>query len=169
MEKNVWKEMLEMIPMMQNAVQNGLDSHMQMVHKKKKNDKEKLLREYEMVGDRVWKEIESLKSAFEIFRGKYTLEIIFVLSGMKDPYFNQIKKALRGINSGTLSNRLKKLEDMNLIDRHVHDGQPIRVSYSLTERGWGTFKLLMPMLVYYQNYDEFNSLQAFRKRRQNPT
>jgi len=39
------------------------------------------------------------------------------------------------LGAKTLSARLKVLEHRGLVERHVEDGPPVRVRYSLTRRG----------------------------------
>ena len=63
-------------------------------------------------------------------------------------FFNDIKNALPYINLGTLTKRLKELEQREIVVRTVHSGQPVRVSYEITPLGQGIFELLLPFLVF---------------------
>jgi DNA-binding HxlR family transcriptional regulator len=49
--------------------------------------------------------------------------------------FNELKTAVDGISSKVLSDSLDRLEDHGLVDRTVLSDKPVRVEYSLTERG----------------------------------
>ncbi|MDG5788554.1 winged helix-turn-helix transcriptional regulator [Evansella sp. AB-P1] len=49
--------------------------------------------------------------------------------------FNEIKKNLDGISSNLLSDRLKLLEEVNLIESKIYSTHPPRNEYSLTESG----------------------------------
>lgn len=49
--------------------------------------------------------------------------------------FCQLEEALSGITPAMLSKRLKELEDLNIISRHVLSDSPIKVEYCLTEKG----------------------------------
>ncbi len=86
---------------------------------------------------------------FEAIQGKHTMKILFIISTTKFPFYNQIKKALSNLNLGSLSSRLKKLEESGLIKREIHKGVLIRVSYTLTEVGDNFFFLLFPALIYF--------------------
>ncbi|MFX1376425.1 MAG: winged helix-turn-helix transcriptional regulator [Promethearchaeota archaeon] len=137
------KEMIELIPKMQESVRNGLKKHFQGLNKHNKSSIEF--------------ELQSLRKAIDIIDSKYVLDIIFVLSREGQRFFfNELKSMLSHVNVGTLSKRLKELEKDKVIDRKVFANErPIRVSYSLTEMGYGMFYLLLPMLVYVTYIDEF--------------
>jgi len=69
-----------------------------------------------IIGDR-W----TLLIAHEIFVGRTT--------------FNEIKKALDGISSNLLSERLKYLEETGLITSTLYSDHPPRYEYTLTQSG----------------------------------
>jgi DNA-binding HxlR family transcriptional regulator len=49
--------------------------------------------------------------------------------------FNDLKTDVDGISSKVLSDNLSDLEESGIVDREVVSDQPVRVDYSLTERG----------------------------------
>ena len=49
--------------------------------------------------------------------------------------FGELAKAVPGLSDRLLSQRLRELEDEGLIEREVEPGTPVRVTYSLTEKG----------------------------------
>src|SRR5258708_17986397 len=49
--------------------------------------------------------------------------------------FSELEERTRGVGAKTLSARLKELEARRVVTRHVEDGPPVRVQYSLTPRG----------------------------------
>lgn len=49
--------------------------------------------------------------------------------------FSDMKEAIPGLSSRMLSERLKELEANNIIERAVIPETPVRVEYSLTEKG----------------------------------
>jgi DNA-binding HxlR family transcriptional regulator len=49
--------------------------------------------------------------------------------------FSELERSLHGISPKTLSERLKRLEEANVIDRRCFAEVPPRVEYSLTEKG----------------------------------
>jgi DNA-binding HxlR family transcriptional regulator len=60
----------------------------------------------------------------------------------KQTKFNQFLESVEGINSKTLSLRLRQLKNSDIIKRQVIPEVPIRIEYSLTEKG----NALMPIL-----------------------
>jgi len=49
--------------------------------------------------------------------------------------FNALEEAVDGVSSKVLSDSLENLEERGLVDREVVNEKPVRVEYSLTERG----------------------------------
>jgi DNA-binding HxlR family transcriptional regulator len=49
--------------------------------------------------------------------------------------FSELARSLHGISPKTLSERLKRLEESGIIERHCFAEVPPRVEYSLTEKG----------------------------------
>ena len=62
--------------------------------------------------------------------------------------FNELKTALPGISSKTLSLNLKELEREGIVVRRVLGAKPLRVEYSLTERGESLTKVLEAILAW---------------------
>jgi len=92
-------------------------------------------------------EIESLQYTFNLLFQKWSLEILYSLS-LKDAIgFGGIKKIL-GVNSRTLSDKLKLLQTHGYITRNVTTGPPLRVEYTLTAKGKNTVLLALPLLYY---------------------
>ncbi len=77
--------------------------------------------------------VKSIKQIMEIFGGKWSFVIIGELhAGTK--HFNELSKNL-GISTKSLSDALKSLESNGVITRTVYPTSPIRVEYSLTDKG----------------------------------
>ncbi len=92
-------------------------------------------------------EVESLQETFNILFQKWGLEILYTLI-LKDAIgFGEIKKTL-GVNSRTLSDKLKMLQTHGYITRNITAGPPLRVEYSLTSKGKDTVLLALPLLYY---------------------
>ena len=49
--------------------------------------------------------------------------------------FGELARAVPGVSDKLLSTRLRELEDEGLVEREVEAGAPVRVTYSLTEKG----------------------------------
>lgn len=49
--------------------------------------------------------------------------------------FNELRRSVRGISAKVLSESLQHLDRKGLVARRVHSESPIRVEYSLTQKG----------------------------------
>ncbi len=49
--------------------------------------------------------------------------------------FSQIARVVPGLSDRMLSERLKELEGHGIVQRYVHASTPVRVEYTLTEKG----------------------------------
>jgi DNA-binding HxlR family transcriptional regulator len=72
--------------------------------------------------------------ALTVLGQKWVLRIIRAL-GERTQRFCELQDALGGANSATLSQRLKLLEDENLIERREVSAMPPWVEYSLSPKG----------------------------------
>ncbi len=91
--------------------------------------------------------IQSLEGSFNLLSQKWNLEILYTLFLKSTIGFSGLKKIL-GVNSRTLSDKLKSLKQHRYIGRTVEQGPPLRVKYSLTTRGKNTVLLALPLLYY---------------------
>jgi DNA-binding HxlR family transcriptional regulator len=91
--------------------------------------------------------IKSLEKSFSLLSQKWSLEILYTLFLRKSMSFNGLKKIL-GVNSRTLSDKLKILKEHGYIDRTLEEGPPLRVTYSLMAKGRNTVLLALPLLYY---------------------
>jgi len=92
-------------------------------------------------------ELKSLEESFTVLLQKWNLEILYTLFLRTTVGFSGFKKTL-GINSRTLSDKLKLLKTYGYIDRAVDAGPPLRVEYALTSKGKNTVLLAIPLLYY---------------------
>ncbi|WP_102347796.1 winged helix-turn-helix transcriptional regulator [Bacillus sp. Marseille-P3661] len=73
------------------------------------------------------------EKALSIISKRWTTLIIFQL--LKGPQrFSNIESEI-GISGRVLSERLKDLENENIVKREVFNETPVRIEYSLTEKG----------------------------------
>jgi len=49
--------------------------------------------------------------------------------------FGELSRAVPGVSDRLLSTRLRELEEEGLVEREVEAGAPVKVTYSLTEKG----------------------------------
>lgn len=84
---------------------------------------------------------------------KWTLLIIRELIMADGPLrYNEIAKALKKISSRTLSGKLKNLVNYGVIEKNIFDDSPIRVEYSLTEKGKELYKVTKSMAEWSEKY-----------------
>ena len=105
----------------------------------------KILETEEMQPKELQENLKSLKKSFNLLFQKWNLEILYTLF-LKTPIgFGELKRIL-GINSRTMSDKLKMLAKHHYIRRKVDEGPPLRVEYSLTPKGKNTVLLALPLL-----------------------
>lgn len=77
--------------------------------------------------------IDSIKKIMSIFGGKWSFAILGELhAGTR--HFNELSRNL-GISTKSLSDALKNLELNGVIVRTVHSTIPVKIEYSLTDKG----------------------------------
>lgn len=80
----------------------------------------------------------------KIIGSKWTIMILHQLcDGLKR--FGELQRLLPGISPKTLSQRLKELEKHGVVSKKVFDEMPLRVEYSLTEKGASLKKVISQM------------------------
>jgi DNA-binding HxlR family transcriptional regulator len=89
----------------------------------------------------------NLKLAKMVF-SKWSIEILTVLYSVRSASYGDLRRALRGITSRVLSDKLKKLEAGGLVTRAIVDARPPRTVYSLTEDGITVAKLGEPVFLF---------------------
>jgi len=77
----------------------------------------------------------------ELISKKWVIPIVIelyrkALTDIGTMRFNEISKILGDVNPRTLSQRLKELEEKGIILREQYNEIPLRVEYSLTEKGF---------------------------------
>jgi len=92
-------------------------------------------------------DIKSLEESFNLLSQKWNVEILYSLFLKSTSNFNELKKIL-GVNSRTLSDKLRSLKTHGYIGRIVKTGPPLRVEYSLTTKGKNIVLLALPLLYY---------------------
>jgi DNA-binding HxlR family transcriptional regulator len=72
--------------------------------------------------------------AWGLLGKRWTLRIIIQLLA-RSQSFIELSKHIQGISESVLSERLKELERAEVIQRRVHSGRPVRITYHLTVKG----------------------------------
>ncbi|HTX74185.1 MAG TPA: helix-turn-helix domain-containing protein [Rectinemataceae bacterium] len=76
----------------------------------------------------------SVEAAFTLIAKKWTALIInALLDGER--YFCELEKAIPALSARVLALRIRELEKEGIVSRRVGASSPIRVSYSLTDKG----------------------------------
>lgn len=131
----IWKDMIELLEQIIDAAEKGVERHTDLF-----ND----------IPDHEELEQLLMKDIFDIIQRKWMFNIVNALAFHNYLHFNEIKKHLGKISSKTLSERLKELLKLNVINREVEDEfSPVRVKYSLTKYGKGLHHSLIPFVIYY--------------------
>jgi DNA-binding HxlR family transcriptional regulator len=74
------------------------------------------------------------EAAVSLIGKRWTGLIIEVLL-QKPQRFSEIAQAIEHVSDRMLAERLKELEAEGIVDRHVYPETPVRVEYSLTDKG----------------------------------
>jgi DNA-binding HxlR family transcriptional regulator len=73
-------------------------------------------------------------AAIELIGKRWTGAIVCTLTE-RPLRFRELARAVPGLSDRLLSQRLRELEDEGVVERLVEPGAPVRVTYSLTEKG----------------------------------
>jgi len=77
----------------------------------------------------------------KVIGSKWTMMILYNLcTGTKR--FGELQRALNGISPKTLTERLKQLEEDGIVNKKIYAQIPLKVEYSLTEKGISLRKII---------------------------
>ncbi len=94
-----------------------------------------------------------INNSLKIFQQKFALNIIRNIMLLKQTKFSQFLGSIEGINTKTLSVRLKQLEEYGLIDRKVTQQRPLQIEYSLTKKGNALNSVLAHLAEFSLQYE----------------
>jgi len=89
-----------------------------------------------------------IDNTFKIIGKKFTVHILREISMRNKTRFNEFLESVEGINSNTLSTRLREMEQNGLIERKIFHERPIRIEYYLTVRGQDVIPILEQMAAF---------------------
>lgn len=93
----------------------------------------------------------NIAQSLNIIGDRWTLLIVHeILCG--HTLFNEIKKALNGISSNLLSERLKYLEEEGLVKSELYSQHPPRYCYNLTESGKELEHVFNALIIWGSNH-----------------
>ena len=108
--------------------------------------------------------------AVEILSRRWTSLILKVL--LEKPYrFSELAELLSVVSDRVLSERLKELEQAGIVGRRVYPDTPIRVEYSLTEKGRAlgpAIKAIEDWSYQWVNLDEIANYETTADATQTP-
>ena len=107
----------------------------------------KIVENQELNPQALQEELKSLEETFNLLFQKWSLEILYSLFLGNVIGFAELKRTL-GVNGRTLSDKLKLLTKHGYIQRNVRAGPPLRVKYTLSQKGRNTVLLALPLLYY---------------------
>lgn len=133
LEQDVFSKLLELLPVIQDTVLECLERELELF----KHDSSRMLAER-----------KGIMRFFHFLQRKWAIDTIYTLLILGELHLNEIRRTLEGVSSRTLTDRLTELEERRIIARRVHQGKPVRVTYSLTGFGRGLAALFVPVLLY---------------------
>lgn len=96
-----------------------------------------------------------IEVAFEVIGGKWKPLILWYLGEYGTLRFAQIQHLIPDITHRILTKQLRELEEHGLIRRKVYPEVPVKVEYSLTEKGKEVLPILDMMCDWADKYDYF--------------
>src|ERR1051326_6152238 len=105
-----------------------------------------------------------INHTFSLVGKKFTVLIIRNMIHRGHNRFNQLLE-IEGINAKILLARLKEMEKDGLIERKVYAESPVRVEYSLTEKGLALEPILKQMSAYSMRFCAKDVFKDGRPRR----
>lgn len=95
-----------------------------------------------------------IRNIISRFSGKWSMLILCVLSENEVTRFNEIGKAIPDISPKVLTDTLRNLEAVGLVERKLYAEIPPKVEYSLTEIGKGLIPHIESLVGWVmENYE----------------
>ena len=93
----------------------------------------------------------TIARALDILGDRWTLLILRdLMSGLHR--YTEIQESCQGMSPNVLSDRLKRLQEDGLIERHHRKGLPPQVEYTLTEKGWAVRPVLQSLIDWAKQH-----------------
>lgn len=91
--------------------------------------------------------------ALDVFGGKWKPRILCILGHHNSMRYGALKEEMDNISDAALADSLKELQEKGIVSRRQYNEMPIRVEYSLSEKG----KTLLPVLNVISDWAVENS------------
>src|SRR5216684_3336679 len=82
-----------------------------------------------------------------------SIHIVRNMLVLKQNRFGQFLSSIEGINTKTLSIRLRELEDFGIIKRTIIPSRPVQTEYSLTDKGMALEPILTHIATFSARYE----------------
>ncbi len=92
-----------------------------------------------------------INHTFKLVGKKFTMLIIRNMIHLDHRRFNQFLE-IEDINAKVLSARLKEMEEDGLIERKIYPDKPVRIEYTITEKGRALEPILDQMSAFSMQY-----------------
>lgn len=89
-----------------------------------------------------------IDNTFKIMGKKFTVLILRNMVYNKQSHFNEFLRSVEGINPNTLSTRLREMEKSKIIQRKIIHETPVRIEYTLSEKGKDLVPILEQMAAF---------------------
>ena len=93
-----------------------------------------------------------IDNTFKIIGKKFTVHILRNMTRLGQTRFNEFLGSIEGINPKTLSARLREMEKNGIIERRIYPGMPVKIEYSITQKGRALKPVLEAMAAYSMQY-----------------
>ena len=93
-----------------------------------------------------------VNNTFNLIGRAFTVMILYTMMNSENIRFNRLLESIDGIGPKTFSKRLREMEQNGLIQRKIYHERPIRIEYSLTEKGRATKPILQEMAAFSIKY-----------------
>jgi len=103
------------------------------------------------IGDESFKDT-GLAYTLKLIKGKYKVRVLYTLMEFGVVRYGELKRYLGEISHKMLDSTLKELEADDLIKRKEYDQLPLKVEYSLSERGQSLIPLLDGLCAWGDNH-----------------
>ncbi|MCC8015796.1 MAG: helix-turn-helix transcriptional regulator [Eubacterium sp.] len=105
-----------------------------------------------------------LEYGLEVFGGKWNSRIICVLANKEKLRYSELRREMGNITDAVLASTLKGLISKGLVVRKSYDEMPLRVEYSLTEKGLSVVPILQSICKwsgqFYRDESENTMIQC---------
>ena len=91
-------------------------------------------------------------NTFKIIGKKFTIHILRNITMLGQTRFSQFLESIEGINPKTLSIRLREMEKNDLISRKIYPDTPVRIEYTITEKGKALKPIVEQMAAFSMKY-----------------